>query len=131
MHDADLLVARAMTDVDGATEDAWVFDPRTALNVMAAASAFYNCSSTEPVLALMRRPELGRDNHMSLLTARQSVMSYSWDKRIDALTLSVFADLGWYIVHADRADCTVTWGKNQAREKRRARWGVRAASQLH
>lgn len=113
MHDADLLVARAMTDVDGRSETAWTFDPRTALNVMVEASAFYNCS--DPVLALMKHPELGRDSHMSLLTARQSVMSYSWDKRVDALTLAVFADLGWYQVHWERADCTNTWGKNQAR----------------
>lgn len=58
MHAADLLVARVMTDVDGRTETAWVFDPHTALNVRAEAAAFYNCS--DPVLALMKHPELGR-----------------------------------------------------------------------
>lgn len=61
---------------------------------------------------------------MSLLTARQSVMSYSWDKRVDALTLAVFADLGWYQVHWERADCTNTWGKHQGCAFLESRCGV-------
>ncbi len=112
LRHAHLIEPRAMTDVDGATETVWAFRPSTATTVMAVAAAHYNCS--EPVVALMQWPELGRGSHLPERIARQSLMSYGDAKHVDALSLAPLADLGHFVVRLDRAECTTpSYGAQQ------------------
>ena len=107
MRAADVIESRVMVDADGTSETAWVF--RQGTQLAAVAAEHFNCS--EPAVALMRHPAMGRDNHLPERIARQSLMSYGVEKRVDALSLAVFADLGHFSVRFEHAEC-VAYGRN-------------------